>query len=178
MPKTLRTSRLRLRPFRREDLAEIAAYLSDPGFTRHLSPDFPDAERLVANNTSLDWSRQCGFAIEFEGAVVGSVHLGREAGESEGELACLIAPPFQRRGFAAEASAAVIDYALRELGIEVVRARADARNTASIRGMEKLGMRPLGRRPGRIDRSGARVDEVVYILRSSDWRASRAARGS
>jgi RimJ/RimL family protein N-acetyltransferase len=162
---TLRTARLVLRPFRPEDVADVAAYLSDPEWGRYLGPDFPDPAAFVANNTRLDWSRECGLVIEHQGAVVGSVHLGREGREPVAELACLIAPLHQRKGFAVEACAAVVAYAFRELGVEQVTARADARNAASIRAMETLGMAAEERRTGgRVDRSRQRVDEVVYRL--------------
>jgi RimJ/RimL family protein N-acetyltransferase len=43
-------------------------------------------------------------------------------------------------GFATEAAAAVIKAAFQSFGLRKVIAHADARNTASIRVMEKLGM--------------------------------------
>ncbi|MEM7412206.1 MAG: GNAT family protein [Myxococcota bacterium] len=172
---TLRTSRLVLRPFQPRDVETVAAYVSDPEWLRYLAPDFPDAERLVEAGMRIDWTRECAFAIELTGDLVGSVHLGYENPNPVGELACLVRPANWRKGLAVEACEATIRYGFDHLGLEKVFARADVRNAASVRGMEKLGMRNEGRlRKHRLSRDGTRVDEVVYGLLRSEWHAGSA----
>jgi RimJ/RimL family protein N-acetyltransferase len=66
----------------------------------------------------------------------------------------------------------VIDHGFREMGISKVYTRADARNTGSIRGMERLGMQLEGRlRAHRLKRDGTRADEVFYGLLRSQWQS-------
>ena len=169
---SLQTARLLLRPFRPEDLDGVAAYFSDPGFLRYLGPGFPGAEEFLANNVDPDRTQGCGFAIDHEGVLVGSVHLGCERPNMIGELACLISPCHWGDGIAFESCAAVIDYGFERLNLAKVYARADARNAGSIAAMKKLGMRLEGRlRENRVDREGNRVDEVAYGLLCTEWRA-------
>ena len=73
-------------------------------------------------------------------------------------------------GLATEAARAVLDYAFYVLPIELVEARADARNVGSWRVMEKLGMRRSALLEGaRTDRAGAQVDEVHYTIQRTRW---------
>jgi RimJ/RimL family protein N-acetyltransferase len=170
MERTLRTKRLVLRPFESADLEAVRRYFSDPAWSRYLSPDFPDAERFVSHQTTLDWERDLGFAIVREGRVIGSVHIGREPVDLRGQLACLIAPDHWRSGIALEACTALLELAFGALGLWKVHARADARNVASIRAMERLGMEREGLlRSHRVNRDGGRSDEVQYGLLREDW---------
>ncbi len=86
----------------------------------------------MANNLDADGSWVVCLA---DGAAIGSVFLG-----DSGQLACLLGPAFWNRGFAREASRAVIDYAFRVLHHERVRATAATANLAPTRAMKRLGM--------------------------------------
>ncbi|KZX21911.1 GNAT family N-acetyltransferase [Rathayibacter tanaceti] len=57
------------------------------------------------------------------------------------EIGWVLHPEAQGRGYAAEASAALLDLAVDLLGAHRVVAQLDARNTASARLCERLGMR-------------------------------------
>ncbi len=52
-----------------------------------------------------------------------------------------VAPAFRRRGIAAEAAAALVEYAFAELGLARVVATTERENPASIGVMRRLGMR-------------------------------------
>lgn len=70
----------------------------------------------------------------------------------------------------------MIDYAFHDLRLVRVYARADARNRRSIRVMEKLGMRQEALlRCHRVDRVGARCDEVVFGILRDEWENGRKA---
>jgi [ribosomal protein S5]-alanine N-acetyltransferase len=168
--RDLRTRRLVLRPFRPDDVAAIARYADDEEYRRFLGRDHPDADEVVAHNLRVDWARERSWVIEIDGEVVGTVFLGVDRADSVGELACLIAPVSWGLGFAVEASRAVIDHAFAQLRLAKVWARADVRHHASIRAMEKLGMRREGLlRSQRVGRDGERSDEVVYCLTRDEW---------
>jgi RimJ/RimL family protein N-acetyltransferase len=161
------------RPTVSDDLADLAAYLSNPDFLRYLAAGFPGAEEFLANNEDLDWSQACGFAMDEAGTVVGSVHLQCERPNMVAELACLISPSHWGKGIAREACEPVIEHGFRELGIEKIYARADSRNAGSIGTMVKLAMKLEGRLRGhQVDREGRRVDEVAYGLLRSEWSRS------
>lgn len=166
---TLRTARLALRPFRSEDLADVETYFAEPAFRKYLASNFPGADEFISNHAAIDWTERCDLALDLEGEVIGSVHLGCERPTMNGELACLISPRHWGEGLAAEACAAIVDHGFRALGLAKVYARADADNIGSIRTMEKLGMEPEGRLRGhRLRPDGTRSDEVVYGLLRDD----------
>ena len=60
------------------------------------------------------------------------------------ELDWQIGPAFQGRGYAAEAASAAMEFLLSEAGFHRVQAKCAAENAASLRVMEKLGMRREG----------------------------------
>ncbi len=67
---------------------------------------------------------------------------------SQGEPSLIFGtrPDLWGRGFAHEAGSAVLDYAFETLGLSRVVADVDEPNRASIRVLERLGMRRTGRR--------------------------------
>jgi len=167
----LRTQRLLLRPFRPEDADAFVAFADDPAYRRFLAPGHPTAAQLVANNVTVDRERAPSWAVCLDGQVVGSIFLGIHSEDRLAELACLLSPALWGQGIVLEAGRAVLQYAFGELRIDKVFARADAANAASRRVMEKAGMQQEGLlRAHRLDRSGARVDEVIYGLTRDEWR--------
>ena len=169
----LRTARLVLREFRESDAAAIAGYASDPDYRQFLGPGHPEPPQFVANNLALDPAREASWVIQLDGAIVGSVFLGIDTSDGSGELACLVAPAYWRRGIAFEATAAVIAYAFGARGLLKLFARAESRNAGSIATMEKLGMRREAvlqdQNPGL---TGERRDVVVYGLLAGEWESA------
>lgn len=60
------------------------------------------------------------------------------------ELDWRIGSAFQEKGYAAEAASAAMEFLLGEAGFHRVQAKCAAENAASLRVMEKLGMRREG----------------------------------
>src|SRR5262245_41973493 len=96
-PRSLRTERLVLRPFRPEDVGPIARYATDEDYRRYLSPTHPGPEQFVAHNVDVDWSVERSWVICLDGKVAGSAFLGINGEDDAAELACLVAPEFWRR---------------------------------------------------------------------------------
>ncbi len=82
----------------------------------------------------------------------------------EPELIYGLLPAFHGRGLATEAARAALTFAFETTGWPQVRAGVDAPNQASIRLLEKLGMR-LDRRE-----TGAGNELLYYILTADEWR--------
>jgi RimJ/RimL family protein N-acetyltransferase len=76
--------------------------------------------------------------------------------------------PFWNRGYATEASAALIAYGFDELGLNRVLARHITRNPASGRVMSKLGMRPEGVMREHIMKGDEPEDIAIYAILRSD----------
>ena len=83
------------------------------------------------------------WGIAKDGLLIGMIHeVAREDGAIE--LGWFIDPARQRQGYASEAAEAVIEY-LFAAGTESITAGAFEENPASMRVMEKCGMRPTGK---------------------------------
>ena len=175
----LHTTRLLLRPWRLGDVDDAFAYASDPEWGRYLwmTPQpytYRDAEEWAARCVLNRWEQDAQFAIEFPGHVIGGVRLNivDPAGATAG-LGYNVARAHWGNGFATEAASAVVAYGFETLGLHRIFATADARNLASIRVMQKLGMQHEATlRQHRFYR-GEHADEVHYAILAQEYFASR-----
>jgi len=143
------TPRLRLRPHREQDREALLAIYSRPEAARHLleEPWTPeDSHRRIAERllrTGLHTGEGAlALVIEREGRVVGDVALWlTDRAHLVAEIGWVLDPAEGGRGLATEAVRAVLDLALEGSGLHRVAARMDARNTASARLAERVGMR-------------------------------------
>jgi ribosomal-protein-alanine N-acetyltransferase len=127
-----------LRPFRADDLAAFEEFAATPEYLRYLGERHPTPSELVSNNVNTNWDEQPGWVIELAGVPVGSVFLGL-AGQDPGEVACLVAPRYWRRGIASEATSAVVSQAFAANHLTRVWARCHPDNRASIATLVSLG---------------------------------------
>jgi RimJ/RimL family protein N-acetyltransferase len=82
------------------------------------------------------------MVLRSDGALVGDCVLGwMSAQHLQGEIGFVVHPSHQGHGYATEASSELLRIAFAELGLHRVVGRAEARNVASARVLEKLGMR-------------------------------------
>jgi RimJ/RimL family protein N-acetyltransferase len=143
-----RTERLLLRPGWAEDAPALAAAIADERIVRNLATaPWPyrlrDAEAFLAQPRDpvlpsfLVFERTDG-----ELRLVGSCGLGRRPSGAV-ELGYWIARPFWGRGFATEASEALLDIA-RALRLPSLQASHFIDNPASGRVLEKLGFEAVG----------------------------------
>ncbi len=148
------TKRLVLRRSTPEDAAMISAYRSDPDVHSQQGWDRTDPEgvRRDIEEMSRRSPGEPGGWVQFSieeresGGLVGDVGISPAKGEPGViKVGYTMAPAFQGQGFGTEAVGALVDYAFEVLGVDVVRAHASAENAASIRVMEKVGMRLIER---------------------------------
>ncbi|MGH3146239.1 MAG: GNAT family N-acetyltransferase, partial [Rubrobacter sp.] len=106
-----------------------------------------EIEELVAQSTRMFLEEGLGlFGVRLRGGeeLVGFCGFLRLEGMEEPELAYELLPQVWGRGLATEAARACVRHAFEAVGLERVIAGADAPNVASLRVMEKLGMKPIG----------------------------------
>ena len=87
----------------------------------------------------------------------------------------VVDPDHSGRGYASEAVAAVVDHSFRRLGVRRITAGCFADNAASVRILEKVGMRREQHGVG--DSWHAELgwlDGYTYALLEDEWRADRA----
>jgi ribosomal-protein-alanine N-acetyltransferase len=167
-PTVLRTDRLLLRPFERDDVADALAYRDDREFARFL-PHIPqpftkqDAEAFVALNMSEPWDRSPTFAVVLQRKVIGTVNFEVDSETRSAMLGYAIGSAWWGQGLAAEAAQTATAWAIQAFGLVRIWASTDARNVRSRRVLEKLGMVREGvRAEDHVGRDGELVDEVVY----------------
>ena len=154
MPATpvIETERLVLRPVSSDDLAAAHRVFDDPAVRRYLWDDGPvsvEATASVLEASARDFSeRGVGlFGVRLRGLeeLVGLCGLRWEEGIGDMEIMYCLLPELWGRGLATEAAEACLRFAFEEAGPERVMAGADEPNTSSLRVIEKLGMRFVGR---------------------------------
>jgi len=166
----LETTRIALRLLTPDDCDELVALDSDPAVTRHFShlPTPDDIRTRILPGIIADYERYPGFGFyaaidRGAGEFVGWFHLRPYRGDpSQGEIGYRLRAPFWGRGIATEVSLALIERAFGELGVTRVVAETIPANAASIRVMEKLGMR----RAGTLKQGAV----VVYEIARDRWR--------
>ncbi|HUC12795.1 MAG TPA: GNAT family N-acetyltransferase [Stellaceae bacterium] len=149
MPVSLRTGRLRLRPWREHDLEPFAAMSADPAVMEFLVPlTEPAACEAWAVQLLAHWQDH-GFGrwvveIPDEASFIGVVGLAVVPYEAHFTPAVEIAWRLARRywgcGYATEAARATLDYGFREVGLAEIVAVTVPANQRSRRVMERLGM--------------------------------------
>ncbi|UGQ47171.1 GNAT family N-acetyltransferase [Massilia endophytica] len=140
----LHTERLTLREYRREDFDAFAAHLADPVSAAHLVPaDRQAAWRIFCSHAGLWLIHGAGWwSVEEKatGRLVGSVGAFFREGSNEMELGWNTYRTFWGRGFANEAAAIVLSYALETRREPKVRALIASANESSLRVAKRLGM--------------------------------------
>ena len=118
--------------------------------------------------------RSCFFeTIEGE-TLIGEVSLiWRSAEARQGELGWIFHPDFHGRGYATEATNALLDLGFGPADLHRIYARCDARNEPSWRLMERLGMRREAhfRQHGLF--KGAWDEEFYYAILRDEWLSRR-----
>lgn len=144
---TLRTDRLILDAITEADAESYGALCLDDGHNRYWGYDYrEDLDGQTANGTYFcrvaqqDFSsrRAINFAVRQNGAFIGEVVLYRFDNRGSAEIGFRILPAYTRRGYAREAAAAVLDWALYTLGMTSVRAKCFAQNESSQRVLSSL----------------------------------------
>lgn len=144
----LATARLRLRPCSAADVDALHALWTEPRVRRFLWDDLvidraTVAERVAASEASFASAGWGLWAIEPRagGALLGMVGLVEIDPAVGPELVYSLHPDHQGRGYASEASRAVLEHAFERLGFARVPGRTDAPNRASVRVLDRIGMR-------------------------------------
>jgi RimJ/RimL family protein N-acetyltransferase len=92
----------------------------------------------------------------------------------QGEIGYIIHPDHAGRGYATEACAPLLRIAFEDLRLHRVVGRVEARNTASARVLEKLGMRLEAHLVESEFVKGEWQSELVYAILAREWRNGSA----
>lgn len=183
----LQTARLLLRPFAANDLEALLAIQSRDDVTRYLYWD----PRTAAEVREVLDRKVRSTAIVAEGDNLSLAAVLRESGELIGdcslhwssaehrqaEVAFIFHPDHHGHGYATEAAGALLTLAFDELRVHRVVGRLEARNSASARVLQRLGMRKEAELIENERVKGEWQSEIVYALLEREWRETTARRG-
>jgi RimJ/RimL family protein N-acetyltransferase len=140
----LQTERLMLREYRREDFDVFADHLANPVSSAHLGPaDRNTAWRIFCSQAGLWLIHGAGWwAVEERqtGQLVGNVGAFFREESTVMELGWNTYSAFWGQGFAKEAAAAAMNYALEIRREPKVRALIASANESSLRVAQRLGL--------------------------------------
>lgn len=149
--RSVATTRLLLRPMDPTDAPALHALMDDPVAARFFpNPTPPPLERVEkwAARQAASWDERgyglWAVCLRPGGQVVGWAGLQYLPDTDETEVAYQIDRSHWGQGLASEAARAALDYAFRTLGLAQIVAVVHPENAASIRVIEKAGMRFTG----------------------------------
>lgn len=170
----LETARLRIRPLEPDDWRPLHAYLSDPS-VRFFVPEWPETEEQTKEfvRGNVENPRQFAVVLRDDGRLIGHVGFWKWFGQQTYEIGWAIAPAHQGSGYATEAARATLAHGFETLGLHRVIATCNPENAASVRVMEKLGMRREAHFRKAFQAPGGEWwDEYFYALLEEEWPTS------
>jgi RimJ/RimL family protein N-acetyltransferase len=175
MQHVIASARLVLRPVHIAEAAELHALLVHEDVRRYLTDGVAMSrawvDGIIRESTASFAARGLGLWSAREHGVpriIGLTGFRDFYTPPIFELLYAVQPSHWHRGFATEMAQAAIDYAFRHAGLHAVRASTDAPNQASLRVLERLGMRPHGR-TAQADAAGVGWDQLHFIVAREEW---------
>jgi RimJ/RimL family protein N-acetyltransferase len=176
----VKTARLILRPFTKDDLSALHAFQSRPEVTRYL-PWEPrsrvDTGKLltekIEHSTLTKPGESMSVAVELveTGELIGDLNLHWVSAEhSSGEISFVFHPKHYGKGYAAEATSELLRMGFEDLQLHRIYGRCDGRNIASASLMEGLGMRREAHLRENELVKGKWTDKLVYAMLVAEWR--------
>jgi RimJ/RimL family protein N-acetyltransferase len=178
----IETPRLRLRPFVTGDLDALFSYQSRDDVTRYLewgARSRDEVRQSVELKIAATAIRSEGdfLALAAEsastGEIVGDIVLGFVSEEHlQGEIGYIVHPDHQGLGYATEMARPLLRIAFEALGLHRVAGVLEARNAASARVLEKLGMRREAHLIENEFGKGEWHSELIYAILATEWQAA------
>ena len=149
----IETARLRLRPWRNEDLDPLTAIYADPDVMRYIGPG-TIRNRVQTIQAMLrmrsNWVKQ-GFgmwALEVadSGEMIGRQGLGYLDNTDEVEIGYCLARDAWGHGYATESAQAAVRFAFDVVGLDHLAGITFPENVASQGVLRKCGLRSIGKR--------------------------------
>jgi RimJ/RimL family protein N-acetyltransferase len=176
----VKTARLLLRPFTKDDLTALHSFQSRPDVARYLYWEprsrAETAKALagkIENTTLTEPGETLSLAVELveTAELIGDLTLHWISSEHRsGEIGFVFNPKHQGHGYAAESATELLRMGFEDLGLHRIIGRCDGRNIPSASLMEGLGMRREAHLRENELVKGEWTDELVYAMLASEWR--------
>jgi RimJ/RimL family protein N-acetyltransferase len=147
--QVIETDRLVLRRVEPDDAAFMVELMNDPGWLEHIGDrgirSVEDARTYIRDRLQALY-RQFGYGLYLVDlkeprTPIGLCGLVRRAWLDDADLGFAFLPRYRGRGYAHEAASATLEHARAVLGLRRIAAITSPANSASIRLLERLGLR-------------------------------------
>lgn len=184
-PVQLAGSRVRLREFRETDVDQAHQIVGDDRVTTWLSFDSRSRDEAAAMVRGIVERAQADPRSEYYLAVtsltsddvIGFVRLAF-AGVQAGKLGYSIHADHWGHGYATDATATMLEFGFRTLGLHRISAAIGPDNAASIQVVNRLGFHHEGRLRDHVFTNGQWRDSELFSLLANEWAATQEARSS
>lgn len=175
----LKTNRMTLRQFRKDDLEPICKYIGNFEVSKMLNVvPYPytkaDGEWWLNHICETPLSEATNWAIATEHGFTGAIGI-RITEDGHPRIGYWLGEPFWGKGYMSEAAEAVVNYCFEALGATKVTSGAFEENDGSLNVLAKNGFQIVGSQP---DKSRARGDEDLTLINvelpRDLWEAMRA----
>lgn len=181
----IETERLILRPYEAGDLDTVYDIHSRPDVVRYLywsAKTREEAKEMLERDMKRTSFEPDSSGVKLAvvrkdtGQCIGDVSVFWFNKEHlQGEFGFIFHPDHHGKGFATEAAQVMLDLGFGEFGLHRIVGRLDARNTASAKVLERLGLRLEAHFRENELFKGEWGDELVYAMLASEWRERRSA---
>ncbi len=181
------TARLVVDALRPDDAEALFHYRADPVVARYQgwgpasireAREFIDAQQALTPDMLGCWVQRA-IRLHADGPLIGDLGIHVPAAREESvEFGITIAPAQQRHGYASEAARMLLAHVFGQLDRHRVHASVDPRNLASMAMLRGLGMRQEAHHRESLWLHDEWVDDVVFALLGSEWRAAQKAAAS
>jgi RimJ/RimL family protein N-acetyltransferase len=170
------TPRLTLRDFRAADFEAVFAYASDPEVTRYMfygpwdqAATHDYLQRLLHSQTQTP-RRAWELAVvrTADGRLIGACDLTMEQA-LEADLGYILARRAWGQGYATEIATALLSVGFTQLGLQRIFAICDMHHRASVRVLEKAGLRREMTFYGYKEAKGRSWDVYRYAITCNEW---------
>jgi len=179
----LHTQRLIIRNFTDSDLESFLAYRNDPAVAKYQGWSLPypreKAEAFIAEVKDIHAPKQgewLQLALELKetGEMIGDAAFCiKEEDMRQAIIGFTIASAFWRKGYAAEALSALLDYLFEDIDLHRIVADCDAENIGSWKTLEKLGFRREAHFVESLLFDNEYTSEYYYGMLQREWRARK-----
>jgi RimJ/RimL family protein N-acetyltransferase len=172
-PPTLETARLRLRPYREADIAELLPLIGTREVAattlRIAHPYTEDDARQFLTLTQDPDKLWLAVTLRSDGRQIGGIGLRLDTQHDHAELGYWLGVPYWGQGYATEGAREMLRHGFEELHLHRIFASHFKHNLASGRILKKLGMRYEGCQREHLRKWDHFVDSELYGILRQEW---------
>jgi RimJ/RimL family protein N-acetyltransferase len=174
---TLETARLRLRPYREDDIADLLPLIGSrevAATTLRIAHPYTDQDArdflALGRETDKIW---LAITLRTDGRQIGGIGLRVDDQHHHAELGYWLGLPYWGQGYATEAGQEMLRYGFADLGLHRIFASHFKQNPGSGRILVKLGMRYEGCQREHLRKWDQFVDSELYGILRKEWEISK-----